>query len=96
MGISCFILLHNYTIHQLNDNGSLTFLNKVIGIADWDIDNERKYLQLYDVEPRSQLIYFSVYLDQRNIQGDLAITHPITEQKFRDMHDVKVDKKYEE
>ena len=25
---------------QLNYNGSLTFLNKVIGIADWDIDNE--------------------------------------------------------
>ena len=24
----------------LNDNGSLTFLNRVIGIADWDIDNE--------------------------------------------------------
>ena len=24
----------------LNDNGSLTFLNKVIGIADWDIDNK--------------------------------------------------------
>lgn len=23
----------------LNDNGSLTFLNKVIGITDWDVDN---------------------------------------------------------
>ncbi len=25
---------------SLNDNGSLAFLNKVIGIADWDVDDE--------------------------------------------------------
>jgi len=24
----------------LNDNGSLTFLNQVLGIADWDVDNK--------------------------------------------------------